>query len=137
MDDQSNRTLGRSELFDALNKDSAVQPYTLSSCAGSVQKQGRLACGLVVEPIDGRVRMDLPTVIECNDIPEIREEIPVAETTKYYEHLKRITLPPIHPEAHILLLIGRDLADAHHEQKNRSSKHAICTTTQFGMGHYR
>ncbi|XP_063404523.1 uncharacterized protein LOC134687988 [Mytilus trossulus] len=119
MDDQSNRTLGRTELFDALNIDSAVQPYTLSSCAGSVQKQGRLASGLVVEPIDGRVRMDLPTVIECNDIPETREEIPVPEITKYYEHLKRITLPPIDPEAHILLLIGRDLADAHHvyEQK--------------------
>ncbi len=58
----------------------------------------------------------LPTVIECNQIPNERDEIPTPAVASHHSHLRDIAelIPPIDPGAEILLLIGRDLLAAHH-----------------------
>lgn len=50
-------------------------------------------------------------LIECNNILEDRDEIPTPEVTQYHSHLKPIaqSIPPLNPEAEILLLLGRDI----------------------------
>ncbi|XP_062603305.1 uncharacterized protein LOC134265079 [Saccostrea cucullata] len=120
IDDQSNRTLARSKLFDALcsPKTQSVQ-YTLSTCAGRSTVTGRQISGLTIESLDGTFRIGLPPVIECSNIPNDRQEIPTPDVITHFEHLKGIQIPPLDEKANILLLIGRDLPEVHHvlEQK--------------------
>jgi hypothetical protein len=116
LDDQSNKSLAKSELLDAMGVQTEQEPYKLSSCAGNFVTSGRRASGLVIESLDGSSKLDLPTLIECNQIPEIREEIPTPEVAQHHPHLKDIAhhIPPIDDTAQILLLVGRDLVEAHH-----------------------
>lgn len=61
LDDQSNKTLARSALLDAMDA-ARVEPYefTLSSCAGRETRSGRRAFGLIVESLDGTRSLSLP-----------------------------------------------------------------------------
>jgi hypothetical protein len=116
LDDQSNASLVRSEFFDLLNVQGEEYPYTLLSCAGRTQTRGRRTHGYVVESLDGTSRLKLPTLLECNQIPNHKDEIPTPEIAQCYQHLCDIAgqIHPIDNDADILLLIGRDVTDAHH-----------------------
>ncbi|MES9882784.1 MAG: hypothetical protein ABW185_18100 [Sedimenticola sp.] len=116
LDEQSNRSLAKTELFDDLDIHGQEIEYTLASCAGTIVTSGRRAGNCIVESIDGSARLQLPTVIECNQIPEVREEIPSPEIAEHYPHLSDITnyIPPVEDGTPLLLLIGRDLPEAHH-----------------------
>ena len=120
IDDQSNVTLARSELFDFMNVPSShTHFFTLTSCAGRVHTSGRRITGLMVATTDNSVVMELPTITECNEIPNEKHEIPTLEVVKHHSHLKDLPLAPLNPQAEILLLIGRDLLEAHHVQSQR------------------
>lgn len=121
LDDQSNRTLARSDFFDLLNVNAKEIEYTLSSCAGIVVSSGRTAHALVVESLDGSSRLELPNILECNEIPNSRDEIPTPEVARYHLHLNDISeyIPPLDTSAVIMLLIGRDLPEAHHVYDQR------------------
>ena len=86
----------------------------LSSCSGHVTTTRRQASGSLIESLDGSTKLSLPTLIECNQIPNIREEIPTPEVAKYHDHLSDIAdeIPPYDPSAPILILIGRDMIAA-------------------------
>ena len=90
--------------------------YTLTSCNGHTKTSGRRAIGLVVKSLDGNTQRRLPTLTECDEIPNERGEIPVPEVAHHYPHLYDIeaAIPPMNNEAEILLLIGRDLIESHH-----------------------
>ena len=92
------------------------ETYTLATCSGKTVLIGRRLSGLSIESLDGRIKMDLPTIIECNAIPNNREEIPTPDIAMFHEHLQLICteLQPLDENADILLLIGRDLLLAHH-----------------------
>jgi hypothetical protein len=51
----------------------------------------------------------MPTLIECDTIPNNRSEIPTPEAARNYPHLTDIadSIPPLDPKSSILLLIGR------------------------------
>ncbi|CAG2199879.1 unnamed protein product [Mytilus edulis] len=116
IDDQSNRTLASSQLFDMLAVEGDETEYTLVSCSGKVRTTGRRTNGLVVESIDRAVQLDMPTVIECENLPDNRNEIPTPEVAESFYHLQDIAhhIPQIDNEAHIMMLIGRDVISAHH-----------------------
>ena len=63
----------------------------------------------------------MPTLTECNQIPNNRDEIPTPEVTKYYSHLQDITtfIPPVNNDIPILLLLGRDITSVHHVHDQR------------------
>lgn len=63
--------------------------------------------------------MKLPVVTECNDIPDDRKEIPTPEVISAHAHLCDLPIAPLDPDAEILLLIGRDLMEAHHVHDQR------------------
>lgn len=124
IDDQSNRSLAVSKFFDAFGEHGKETEYVLSSCAGRFNVTGRRASGYVVESLDGSCALKLPNLIECNDIPNNREEIPSPAAARNFPHLKGIasSIPGLNEQADIELLIGRDLITAHHVLEQRIGK---------------
>ncbi|XP_071153735.1 uncharacterized protein [Mytilus edulis] len=63
-----------------------------------------------MESINCNDKFDLPVLIECDHIPNNRDEIPTPEVTMHHPHLKELrgSIPPIEEIWQILLLIGRD-----------------------------
>ena len=123
IDDQSNYSLARGELFEKLHIKGSPVAYTLKTCSGEKQAKGRRAQGLVLESLDQRVFYRLTTLTECNEIPNNPEEIPTPEVTQAHPHLQQIAdkIPDLDKHAEILLLIGRDVPPLHkvHESRNR------------------
>ena len=114
IDDQSTATLGKSDLFDFMGvPTSTTESFKLRTCAGHLPTSGRRAAGLVVVSADGSEERNLPDVTECDDIPNERSEIPTPDIIRQYDHLKDVPILPLDPDVDILLLIGRDMIDAH------------------------
>ena len=125
LDDQSNRSLVRSEFFNLFNISGCHSPYYLKTCAGTIETEGRQARGFVVEAIDGTIAFTLPPLIECNEIPNNRSEIPTPEVASSHSHLKHLAkhFPDLDPQAPILLLLGRDTIRAHKVRKQVNGPH--------------
>ncbi|XP_013421679.1 uncharacterized protein LOC106181750 isoform X2 [Lingula anatina] len=117
-DDQSNRTLGNSSLFDKLQLASEQRHYTVSSCSGTSRITTRYATNLIVQSVDKSCEIKVPNIIECS-VPNERSEIPTPEVTSHFEHLAPLanSIPPLDTTAQIGLLIGRDVLEAHHVQQ--------------------
>lgn len=90
----------------------------LSTCTGRSVTSGRRASGFLVRSLDGSCTLTLPSLIECNEIPDNRNEIPSKTVAQSYPHLQDIEkcIPEIDESVNIELLIGRDLISAHHVQ---------------------
>ncbi|XP_033728036.1 uncharacterized protein LOC117317344 [Pecten maximus] len=132
IDEQSNRTLAKSQLFDYFEVSGPEIPYSLSSCSGEYQQSGRRASGLVIKPLDNSCSLQLPTVIECDEIPDTRDEIPSPAVARAYRHMQDIAdeIHPLDSSADILLLIGRDLLPAHHVLDQRLGD---CPSTPYAQ----
>ncbi|XP_052818526.1 uncharacterized protein LOC128244575 [Mya arenaria] len=116
IDDQSNCSLGTGELFDKLSIYGQTTPYTLSSCNDRATKFGRRTNDICIKSIDGSTEIDVPRVIECDDIPNELSEIPTPDVARAYSHLNHIadTIPNLQGDCKVQLLIGRDVPEAHH-----------------------
>ncbi|XP_069140928.1 uncharacterized protein [Argopecten irradians] len=121
LDEQSNKSLARKELFDVFDCNSDHESYCLSTCGGRITTSGRISLGFVVESIDETVSLDLPSLIECDAIPNNRQEIPTPDVAIHYPHLSNIAslISPIDNNSEILLLIGRDMLSVHHVLEQR------------------
>ena len=62
IDDQSNRSLARSEFFDIFGEQGSEIQYTLSSCSGTHLTSGRRASNYIIESLDGQTVLHLPTL---------------------------------------------------------------------------
>lgn len=111
LDDQSNKSLPRSSLFDTFGIDKSYSQCTFKTCAGVLEVIGRRVSNFIVESADGRLQLPLPMSIECDMFPDNQNEIP----TPGAAHLKDIAaeIPAVNPQADMLLLLGRDLIQAH------------------------
>ena len=85
---------------------------------------GRRATGYVVESLDSSVCFKLPELVECNNIPNNRDEIPSPAVAEKYSHLQDIAayIPPHDEHADIELLIGLDLIEAFYVLEDRVGK---------------
>ncbi|XP_062602313.1 uncharacterized protein LOC134264026, partial [Saccostrea cucullata] len=126
IDDQSNCSLAKSELFEMLNINSETKDYQLQTCSGVKTMTSRIAKNLVVASPDGRTKHLLPPIVECDDIPNNRDEIATPALARRFQHLSDIAchIPELDSKAKILLLIGRDLIVAHHVHDQRISHDA-------------
>lgn len=84
INDQSNRLIARSEFFDYFGENTQEIEYMLSSCPGHISTIGRQTSWYVIESLDGGTSLPLPTLIECNRIPNMREEIPTLQVARYH-----------------------------------------------------
>lgn len=135
LDEQSNRSLARSLFFDIFNDKSSSTPYSLRTCAGVKETNGRRANGYNVESIDGKISISLPSLIECNEIPNNRDEIPTPNVA-HHAHLKSIShlIPKLEPEAPILLLLGRDIIRVHKVRKQINGPNHLPYAQKLDLG---
>ncbi|XP_076862530.1 uncharacterized protein LOC143514793 [Brachyhypopomus gauderio] len=136
LDDQSNRSLVTSHFFDVFSDSSLSSPYTLRTCSGVKQVSGRRATGYEVESLDGTVRLSLPSLIECNDIPNNRDEIPTPDVALHHPHLKSLAhlIPEVDPNAPIMLLLGRDILRVHKVRKQVNGTHNAPYAQKLDLG---
>ncbi|XP_033119843.1 uncharacterized protein LOC117119135 [Anneissia japonica] len=136
LDDQSNRSLARTELFEKLGLEGSNEPYTLRTCAGTKSIAGRRATGIVIESLNGRITLPAPTIIECNAIPDCRAEIPTPDAIKYHPHLQSLAdqIPPLDPDADILILLGRDLPQVHKIREVRNGPNNAPWAQRLDLG---
>ncbi|XP_078329283.1 uncharacterized protein LOC144624026 [Crassostrea virginica] len=136
IDDQSNHSLASSAFFDAFDQNTPTHQYTLVSCSGSVTTSGRRASGFKIESWDGSCSLALPTLIECTEFPNNREEIPdrcVAENFTYLTDIKD-HIPELMEDVQIEILIGRDLIDAHIVQDQRKGTSGMPYAQKLPLG---
>ena len=98
-----------SERADELGATSPQEKYYLTTCSGEKEaKYGRVT-GVVLKPLHGS-ESELPTFIECNNIPHDKQEIPTPEMARIFSHLRDIAneIPQLDENAEIDLLIERD-----------------------------
>ena len=119
IDEHSNKSLGRSEFFDAFNVQSPNSLYSLRTCSGVKETTGRRALGFQIESMDGTASCALPCLLECNDIPDNRSEIPTPSAASNHPHLKPVAhlIPELDPNAPIMFLLGRDIISIHKVRK--------------------
>lgn len=86
LDEQSNRSLAKSEFFEIFDIQTDAKVYTLKTCLGAGETKAQLAGGFIVESLDGKTSVQLPTLIECDMLPDDRSEIPTPEITNQHAH---------------------------------------------------
>ncbi len=136
LDDQSNRSLVRSDFFELFNIKGQPFPYSLKTCAGLVETSGRKAEGFQVESLDGQTSLLLPPLIECNDILIDRSEIPTPDAARHHPHLRSVArhIPELDPKAEILILLGRDMVRVHKVQQQVSGPHNAPFAQRLDLG---
>ena len=136
LDDQSNVSLAKTEFFDAFNIQGPSIPYILTTCAGVVNVSGRRAHGCVVEPLTGEISINLPTLIECNNVPNSRAEIPTPEAAYHHSHMRAIAheIPALDSSADILLLLGRDIVQVHKVRHQFNGPHNAPFAQKHDLG---
>lgn len=87
LDDQSNRSLAKTDFFELFDVDVTPSTYTLKTCAGISEATGRKAHNFVVVSLDGQFHVALFSLLECNAMPDDRSEIPTPEIVPYFPHL--------------------------------------------------
>lgn len=99
IDDQSNSSLISSGLADELGAVGPEEKYYLTTCSGDREiKYGWRVTGVTIQPPNGAMS-DLPTLIECDNIPHDKREIPTPEMARRFPHLQEIAseIPPKAP----------------------------------------
>ncbi|XP_028991510.1 uncharacterized protein LOC114846700 isoform X1 [Betta splendens] len=136
LDDQSNRSLARSEFFELFNIESSPCFYYLKTCSGVTETSGRKAEGFQIESLDGKVVICLPPLLECNDILNNRSEIPTPSAIMHQPHLRDIAkhVPDLDPDAKILLLLGRDVIRAHKVREQINGPHNAPFAQRLDLG---
>lgn len=101
LDDQSNRSLAKSDFFDLFNISGTPSTYTLKTCAGIKQTTGRKANNSVVVSLDRKIYVPLPPLLEYNMMPDDRSKIPTPNNVQYFPHLSPVEgkIPPIEPNS--------------------------------------
>ncbi|KAK7944540.1 hypothetical protein WMY93_000268 [Mugilogobius chulae] len=115
IDEQSNRSLAKTEFFNLFEIKTTPAPYTLKTCSGKAETTGRRAVDFIIESMDGKTNIKLPPLIECDSVPDDRSEIPSPEIAQHHPHLLPIAnkIQPVDHHAPILLLLGRDILSVH------------------------
>lgn len=136
IDDQSNRSLASSAFFDSFNESCPETEYVLSTCDGKFVTSGRKISDYVVSSLDGSCTLRFQSLIECNEIPNNKNEIPSKTVSHGYSHLKEIEncTPEIDENANIELLIGRDLISAHHVLDQRVGEDGLPFGQRLPLG---
>ena len=69
LDEQSNKSLAKTEFFNLSCVKASPAPYTLKTCVGTTETFGRRVDNFILESMDGKLQLALPTLIECDMVP--------------------------------------------------------------------
>ena len=90
IDEQSNYSLAKSDLFNKLNVNGEKCKYTLQTCAGQNEVEGRRTKGVMVESLHRRKSYSILCVVECNEIPDNMGEIATPQIALTHPRLRPI-----------------------------------------------
>ena len=82
----------------------------MSTCSGEKEeKYGRRVAAITVCSLS-RAEFAVPTITECDTIPQNKREIPTPDMARSFPRLKAIPheIPPVNETAKIHLLLGQD-----------------------------
>lgn len=136
VNDQSNRSLVRSDFFELFKINGQPFPYSLRKCAGMVETSGIRAEVFQIESLDGKTRLHLPSLIECNNILNDRSEIPTPDAASHQPHLRSIAqcIPGLDPNAEMLILLRRDIVRVHKVHQLVSGPHNAPFAQKLDLG---
>ncbi|TKS65719.1 hypothetical protein D9C73_028275 [Collichthys lucidus] len=136
LDEQSNKSLAKAEFFNLFGVNASPAPYTLKTCSGTSETSGRQASNFMLESMDGGLQLPLPTLIECDMVPDDRSEIPSPDVAYNHPHLQPVAhkIPAVDPNAPILLLLGRDILRVHKVQKQINGPHNAPYAQRLDLG---
>ncbi|KAK3569837.1 hypothetical protein QTP86_005855 [Hemibagrus guttatus] len=132
---QETDTRASTERHDWFNSGSGGHPR-FTMWKGVKESAGRRANGYEVESLDGTVRITLPSLIECNDFPNNRDEIPTPDVARHHAHLKSVAhlIPDQDPQAPIMLLLGWDVIRVHKVRKQVNGPHYLPYAQKLDLG---
>lgn len=83
-----------------------------------------------------KVNLQLPTLVEYEEIPDNRSEIPTPNAASHHKHLKAIAsgIPPLDPKTNILLLLGRDILHVYEVCKQMNVPHNAPFAQKLDLG---
>ncbi len=101
-----------------------------------MEMSGRKAVDFQIETLDGKTCLDLPPLIECNEIMSNRSEIPTPEVALAHPHLKSVAqfIPKLDPDAQILVLLGRDMIRVHKARQQINGPHNAPFAQRLDLG---
>ncbi|XP_074518426.1 uncharacterized protein LOC141784488 [Halichoeres trimaculatus] len=136
LDEQSNKSLAKTEFFNLFGVNVTPAPYTMKTCSGKLETSGRRACDFIIESIDGKLNIPLPTLIECDMVPDNRNEIPSPEIAKQHPHLQSVAnkIHPVDQDAPVLLLLGRDILRIHKVREQINGPHNAPYAQRLDLG---
>lgn len=136
LEDQSNRSLAKSDFFELFDIKAARSTYTMKTFAGVSETTGRKAHNFVVSSLDRQTHIPLPPLLECNALPDDRSEIPTPDIVQHFPHLAPIAgkIPPLEPDTPILLLLGRDILSVHKVHEQYNGPHNTPYTQRLDLG---
>ena len=76
------KALARSKLFDLFDMHTDSVTYTMSPCSGTVTLAGRCASNFTIEPVMDGEPIQIHSMIENDDIPTCRNEIPTPDVAR-------------------------------------------------------
>ncbi|KAJ8367805.1 hypothetical protein SKAU_G00078330 [Synaphobranchus kaupii] len=88
------------------------------------------------QSLDGKLAHALLSLLECNEIPNHRVEIPTPSAALHYAHLNAVAhlIPELEPTASIMLLLGRGVIRLHKRERPTCSDedtHLGCAVFQL------
>ena len=136
LDEQSNKSLAKTEFFNLFGIKASPTPYTLRTCAGTTETSGRRVDNFMLESMDGNLQLSLPTLIECDMVPDDRSEIPSPDVAEQHSHLQPVAnkIPAVDPDAPILLLLGRDILRVHKVREQINGPHNAPYAQRLDLG---
>ncbi|KAJ8381227.1 hypothetical protein SKAU_G00020050 [Synaphobranchus kaupii] len=136
LDEQSNKSLAKTEFFNLFGLKASPAPYTLKTCAGTTETSGRRVNDFMLESMDGKLQLPLPTLIECDMVPDDRSEIPSPDVAKHHPHLQTVAnrIPAVDPDAPILVLLGRDILRIHKVREQINGPHSAPYAQRLDLG---
>ncbi|XP_033979973.1 uncharacterized protein LOC117477426 [Trematomus bernacchii] len=136
LDEQSNKSLAKTEFFNLFEVKGNSTPYTLNTCSGKSETSGRRAVNFVIESVEGKVQLPLPPLIECDMVPDERAEIPSPEIALHHLHLQPVAnkIHPVDQNAPILLLLGRDILRVHKVREQINGPHNAPYAQRLDLG---
>ncbi|XP_040908610.1 uncharacterized protein LOC121191510 [Toxotes jaculatrix] len=136
LDEQSNKSLAKSEFFTLFKVKGSPTPYTLKTCSGKSETAGRRAVNFIIESMDRKLQLPLPPLIECDMVPDERTEIPSPEVARHHPHLLPVVtkIQPVDQDAQILLLLGRDILQVHKVREQINGPHNAPYAQRLDLG---
>lgn len=86
--------------------------------------------------MDGKVGLPLPSLLQCDEIPDHRSEIPTPDAALGHPQIRSVVhlVPELDPNAQIMLLLGWDFIRVHKVRKQLNGPYDAPYAQKLDLG---